>query len=39
MSVDEYNEDVDEKQREHGKLDTMDPIGTRIQWGAWEQAV
>jgi fumarate reductase flavoprotein subunit len=39
VSVEEYNADVDEKQREHGKLDTVDPIGTRIQWGAWEQAV
>jgi fumarate reductase flavoprotein subunit len=39
MSVEEYNADVDEKQREHGKLETVDPIGTRIQWGAWEQAV
>ncbi len=39
VSVDEYNADVDEKQREHGKLDTIEPIGTRIQWGAWEQAV
>ena len=39
MSVDEYNADVDEKQRGHGKLDTIEPIGTRIQWGAWEQAV
>jgi fumarate reductase flavoprotein subunit len=39
VSVDDYNADVDEKQREHGKLDTIEPIGTRIQWGAWEQAV
>ena len=39
VSVDEYNADVDEKQRGHGKLDTIEPIGTRIQWGAWEQAV
>ena len=39
VSIDEYNADVDEKQREHGKLDTIEPIGTRIQWGAWEQAV
>jgi fumarate reductase flavoprotein subunit len=39
VSVEEYNADVDEKQHEHGKLDTIDPIGTRIQWGAWEQAV
>ena len=39
VSVDDYNTDVDAKQREHGKLDTVDPIGSRIQWGAWEQAV
>ncbi len=39
VSIDDYNADVDAKQHEHGKLDTVEPIGTRIQWGAWEQAV
>ena len=38
-SVDDYNADVDEQQLRHGKLDTVEPIGTRIRWGAWEQAL
>ena len=38
-SVDDYNADVDEQQLQHGKLDTVEPIGTRIRWGAWEQAL
>ena len=25
--------------RSGGKLDTVEPMGTRIQWRAWEQAV
>jgi len=39
VSLEDYNSGVDEQQRKHGKLATADPIGTRIRWGEWEQAV
>jgi len=37
--IDDYNADVDGQQEQHGKLGTMEPIGSRIKWRAWEQSV
>ena len=33
-----YNETVENDQAGHGKLDTLDPMGSRMQWGAWEHS-
>lgn len=36
ISLDEYNEGVDAQQREAGRLETVEPPGTRMRWGAWK---
>jgi fumarate reductase flavoprotein subunit len=38
-SIEEHNADVEEQQVAHGKHATFDPMGSRIQWGAWEQSL
>ena len=38
-SVDEYNSNVEEQQEQHGKLGTLQPMGSRIKWRAWEHSV
>jgi fumarate reductase flavoprotein subunit len=38
-SIEEHNGDVEESQVAHGKHATFDPMGSRIQWGAWEQSL
>jgi fumarate reductase flavoprotein subunit len=38
QSLEEYNQGVEKAQREAGRLDTSEPMGSRIQWGAWQQA-
>ena len=35
-SLDDYNRDVVESQREQGALETAEPMGSRMQWGCWE---
>jgi hypothetical protein len=37
--MDDYNADVDKQQEQHGKLGTVEPMGSRIKWRAWEQSV
>ena len=39
QTLEEHNAAVDERQREHGKLETIEPMGSRIRWGAWTEAV
>jgi fumarate reductase flavoprotein subunit len=36
--IEKYNDTVERDQAGHGKLDTFDPMGSRIQWGAWEHS-
>ena len=38
QSLEEYNQGVEKAQREAGRLETSEPMGSRIQWGAWQQA-
>jgi fumarate reductase flavoprotein subunit len=38
-SIEGHNADVEEQQVTHGKHVTFDPMGSRIQWGAWEQSL
>jgi fumarate reductase flavoprotein subunit len=38
-SIEEHNAEVEEQQVAHGKHATFDPMGSRIQWGAWEQSL
>ena len=38
-SIEDYNSAVESGQAGHGKLDTFDPMGSRMQWGTWEQSV
>ena len=37
--IEDYNSSVEEQQEEHGKLGTLQPMGSRIKWRAWEQSV
>ena len=37
-SLEDYNAGVDEQQRRHGKLETLEPQGSRMRWGAWAEA-
>jgi len=36
LSVDEYNRGVTAAQAEHGRLDTAEEMGSRMDWGGWE---
>jgi len=36
VSLDVYNERVPTAQAESGSLPTVEPMGSRMQWGAWE---
>ena len=36
-TVEDYNGAVEGEQVRHGKLDTSEPMGSRIKWGAWER--
>jgi fumarate reductase flavoprotein subunit len=36
--IEDYNGTVDSDQSRHGKLDSLDPMGSRMQWGAWEHS-
>ena len=38
QSIEDYNASVAEAQKAAGKQDTVEPMGSQIQWGAWEQA-
>ncbi len=38
QSIEDYNATVVEAQKAAGKQDTVEPMGSQIQWGAWEQA-
>ena len=38
-TIEEHNADVEKQQVGHGKHATFDPMGSRIQWGAWEQSL
>jgi fumarate reductase flavoprotein subunit len=35
QSLETYNEDVAERQAEHGRLETEESIGSKIRWGDW----
>ena len=35
-SIEEYNARVETAWRGEGALETIEPIGSRIQWGAWQ---
>ena len=35
QSVDDYNADVTAEQNAHGRIDTVKPLGSEMQWGAW----
>jgi fumarate reductase flavoprotein subunit len=37
--IEDYNSSVEEQQEQHGKLGTVQPMGSRIKWRAWEQSV
>jgi len=36
-SVEDYNAQVDQVQKDHGKLETNEDIGSDMRWGEWEQ--
>ena len=36
-SLDEYNAAVADQQKEHGRLEARQPMGSEMQWGAWQQ--
>jgi fumarate reductase flavoprotein subunit len=38
QGIEEYNSTVVTAQKEAGRLDTVEPMGSQIQWGAWQQA-
>ena len=35
VDLETYNRTVAERQREEGSLETVEPMGSRMQWGAW----
>ncbi len=38
-SIDAYNQTVDSSQKEHGKIDTAEPIGSKLTMGLWKEEV
>ena len=38
QSIDEYNASVADRQKEQGRLETKQPMGSEMQWGAWQQS-
>jgi fumarate reductase flavoprotein subunit len=36
-SIEDYNAQVDQVQKDHGKLETNEDIGSDMRWGEWEQ--
>ena len=37
MSVDQYNREVFAQQAKEGRLDSREPAGSRVRWGAWRE--
>jgi len=37
-TIEEYNATVEGAQRKAGRPESVEPMGSRIQWGAWQQA-
>jgi fumarate reductase flavoprotein subunit len=37
-SPEDYNAEVDQQQQQHGKLETLEPQGSRMRWGAWAES-
>ena len=35
-SLERYNQDVPVRMREQGSLPTVEPMGSRMLWGAWQ---
>jgi fumarate reductase flavoprotein subunit len=38
QAIEEYNATVVAAQKAAGRLDSVEPMGSEIQWGAWQQA-
>ena len=34
-TLEDYNANVQDDQREAGRLDTHEPLGSRVRWNSW----
>ena len=39
QSTEDYNEGLQERQADHGRLPTTEPVGSRIRWGEWTDQI
>jgi hypothetical protein len=39
MSIEEYNKKIPEEQKQHGRIETSEPIGTKLPKELWKSEV